>query len=352
MSIFDKMQELAGKIPGYAGYRDLESRRASDRALRESTATAFQSQLQRLGRVQEQAIKSGDFESVESLDEIMNRLRHLVDRLRTASEGYGGLYDEAPVREEALDRLYDFDLSFAKGVETVADQIAQMGGPTPVAEVLPSLLQTLDDLHNQLGERQALIERPHEMRPGPRTHDAPTPAPYDDSTPAWTPPASASGGESVQSVGPRTEQGWSPAAPVTQPTVETPVAAPVDEVSTQTAAAWSPAASAESPAAPLEGEGQVLAPMTGDAPAALEPPPAQSPRSLDELASPPPVTSTEVVRPDDYVEPIAQMDDAASGAFPTPRDSAPEDIEASWSPATDAENRTDSGEAPHSETWR
>jgi hypothetical protein len=153
MNLEDKIRELKNKIPGFS----LEARREADKELRMATAAAFVSQVSRLTRVQEQAMKEGDFDILESLDRIITRLQHLGDRIRTASYGYTGLFDDDKVDDEVLDRFYDFDLQIANGVEQVGDLIAQLGNREQRSEVLETLRMKIDDLHDAFGSRSDLI---------------------------------------------------------------------------------------------------------------------------------------------------------------------------------------------------
>ncbi len=104
------MKSLADKIPGYRGYAEKEARREADKELRTATAAAFASQVTRITRVQEQMINQGDFERVDDLDRSIGALQHLADRIRTASYGFTGFFDDDKVDEVVLDRLYAFDL--------------------------------------------------------------------------------------------------------------------------------------------------------------------------------------------------------------------------------------------------
>lgn len=172
-SIAEKLKELSEKIPVYRGYADLEARRESDRELRDAAAAAFSSQVTRITRVQEQAINGGDFDTVDSLDEIINRMQHLVDRLRSASYGYTGLFDEDQVDAEVLDRLYSFDLQITRGVEKVGDLIAQLGGVSVSSEVIGQLRDLLDQLHLNFDRRRELITNPRGSAPESPVRDEP-----------------------------------------------------------------------------------------------------------------------------------------------------------------------------------
>jgi hypothetical protein len=157
MSLARSLQELMKKIPGYRGYAERESRRQADKELRDATAAAYSSQVTRITRVQEQFIDAGDFTTVEKLDAVISRLQHLADRIRTASYGFTGLFDNDQVDETVLDRLYAFDLEVANGIERIADLIAQLGLRERTGELIEELRAELDRLHDTFGQRSHLI---------------------------------------------------------------------------------------------------------------------------------------------------------------------------------------------------
>lgn len=163
----NKLGELMQKIPGYGGYIKREKIRDEDRKLRDAIADAFASQVVRITRVQEQMLKQGDLENLESLDGIIGRLQHLADRIRTATYGFEGfsLYDETPIDETVLNALYDYDFTLTKGVEEMADLIAQMGAKENPAQYVALLDEKVDALHAAFDGRAQVIENPLAVAP-------------------------------------------------------------------------------------------------------------------------------------------------------------------------------------------
>lgn len=148
-----KLESLMDKIPGYGGYLRRETRRDSDKKLRVSIANAFSSQANRLNLVLEQLLMRGDLDSMEALDDIITRLQHLSDRLRTATYGFSGLFDQDKVDEAALDRMYLFDLELTEGVEKTGDLIAQLGIYKDRVNMIEQLRLKVEALHASFDQR-------------------------------------------------------------------------------------------------------------------------------------------------------------------------------------------------------
>ncbi len=121
-----ELEKLLGKIPGYKGYKDKEMRRESDKLLRETVATQMEAQRQRMDDLQRQLITAGRFEYLDEMGNAATKLQTFIDRVRKAAYGYAGLFDAVRVREEELDRLYDFDtklLEYAERLSTALDNL-------------------------------------------------------------------------------------------------------------------------------------------------------------------------------------------------------------------------------------
>jgi hypothetical protein len=179
-----RIENLMNKVPGYKGYAEREYRREADRELRGAIAAAFESQVTRITRLQERLINRGEFAATEVLDDVIGRLQHLVNRLRTASYGYTGFFDRTDTLDLAqLDRLYSFDLEMANGVDAVGSLINELSEGRDVAKTAEELMEKLDELHRTFDQRAHTINTfPGQVGQAPplseeerRDLDSPTP---------------------------------------------------------------------------------------------------------------------------------------------------------------------------------
>jgi hypothetical protein len=121
------LERLLKKVPGYSGYKDKELRREADRLLRVAVAAQLDDQRRRLSELQMQLINQAQIEYVDDLERAVMKLQILIDRLKTASYGYAGLFDAVKVKEDQLDALYDFDnqmLDFVDDIAADVDKVA------------------------------------------------------------------------------------------------------------------------------------------------------------------------------------------------------------------------------------
>ena len=154
----NKLEELISRVPGFAGYKQKEQRREADKLLRLYVARQYEEQLTRLSNVQYAMASQGRLKAMSTLERGVTKLQLLIDRIKTASYGYAGLFDAIKVDEGALDRLYDFDQAMLEGVDKIAadldrlDEAAQAEAAT-LTEA-GQLIADLEALNNTFSRRQ------------------------------------------------------------------------------------------------------------------------------------------------------------------------------------------------------
>ncbi len=151
------LEKLIGSIPGYKGYKERELRREADRLLRTHLAGRFDEERRRLVGVMGQLTNAGRLSELGALEQANLRLQRLVDRLRTAAYGYGGLFDALKIQQAQLDALYEYDASLAMGVDRVAELVGAVEGLAgkgeSTAAEATALLGALEELNNTFGRR-------------------------------------------------------------------------------------------------------------------------------------------------------------------------------------------------------
>lgn len=130
-----KIRSTLDSIPGYRGYRSLEDRRDDDRRLRETIASEISSSAATLTRAGAEMVAKRQLQQVSSVERLVADTRHLSDRVRTATYGYGGLFSTRDVGANVLDQIHLFDQAFLteSGVlQDIASRIQGAAeGPSP-----------------------------------------------------------------------------------------------------------------------------------------------------------------------------------------------------------------------------
>jgi len=161
------LERLADKIPGYAGYVAKERRRDVDKMHREHLAERLRSAKQPLTDVMRELSSTGRLFEVGPVDRVLKKLDQVENRIRFASYGYAGFFDERKIEETQLDRIYQFDLSLVEKVEEFERLARELSSKAGTAEGLKAAAaeveRAADDLNHTFDERYRAIEN---FRPG------------------------------------------------------------------------------------------------------------------------------------------------------------------------------------------
>jgi hypothetical protein len=119
----DPIKQLIGKIPGFKGYVERGDRRMSDKILRETVAKEYEAQYQRISSLQRDLISSGGLAYIDDLENAAIKVRQFIDRIKTASYGYAGIFDAIKIREEELANIYQYDLTLLEHADVISGAI-------------------------------------------------------------------------------------------------------------------------------------------------------------------------------------------------------------------------------------
>lgn len=141
----DFFKKILSKVPGFNGYIERQNRRASDKLLRETVAGRFEELWQRISGLQRDLISHGDIAYVDDLEGAAIKLRQFIDRVRTASYGYSGLFDAVKINEAELARVYQYDYAMLELVDEVGHGIDNVEASIGT-DGLPAALRNLTNL--------------------------------------------------------------------------------------------------------------------------------------------------------------------------------------------------------------
>lgn len=131
-----RAQALLDQIPGYRGYRLKEQRRDADRRVREAVAQAYETELARVERIGRDLAKARRISDVGPVEDVSQRIRHMINRVRAETPGYGGLFSDNPIDGVALDQLRLFDESLMQGVVNLRAEVDALERASTAGEAL------------------------------------------------------------------------------------------------------------------------------------------------------------------------------------------------------------------------
>lgn len=157
------IERLISGLPGIKGYRNKELRREADRALRQQLAGALTEQRQALFAVQKTLLAGGGLQWMDDVDRCVTQLQTLIDRVKSASDGYAGFFDAQKIQEAQLEALHRFDVGMLTRVGEVETTISQLAGAVAEKEkigpAVANLTQLIAELNNAFSRRVQAISQ-------------------------------------------------------------------------------------------------------------------------------------------------------------------------------------------------
>jgi hypothetical protein len=154
----DFIKKILAKIPGFKGYIERGDRRMSDKILRESVANEFETLYQKISGLQRDLISQDGIAYIDDLEAAAIKLRQFIDRTRTASYGYAGIFDAIKIKEEELTRVYEYDATLlamsdevGSAIDNVETSMGTDGLPAAIKH-LTNLAQAALDAFNKRSE--------------------------------------------------------------------------------------------------------------------------------------------------------------------------------------------------------
>ena len=155
-------QQTLSEIPSYSGYRQKEDRRDEDKRVRDQVAAKYRSEGRRVERIAGELADQRRIGDIKPVDDLAKAIQHLVDRVKTATYGYGGIFGSNDVDLAAIDQLRAFDLGLLDGIARLDASVAALeqahasGGdlaaPAKAGLVVVRSLQDQFDLRGEVVE--------------------------------------------------------------------------------------------------------------------------------------------------------------------------------------------------------
>jgi hypothetical protein len=103
-------------------------------------------------------LSNGGLRGLADIDQVIQKLQTLTDRIRTASYGYAGLFDAVKIGETQLTALHQFDTALATEVSKISEAVTHLQSAVTNKEAVQPLLQevagvvtAMDTLFNRRG---------------------------------------------------------------------------------------------------------------------------------------------------------------------------------------------------------
>ena len=157
----DFIKKILAKIPGFKGYIERGDRRMSDKLLRDSIANEFETLYQRISSLQRDLLNQGGIQYIDDLEAAALKLRQFIDRVKTASYGYAGIFDAIKIKEEELAQVYQYDyalLALADDVRTAIDNVETSMGTEGLEAAIRHLISVSQQCVDAFNKRSEVLK--------------------------------------------------------------------------------------------------------------------------------------------------------------------------------------------------
>lgn len=151
------LERLVNKIPGLRSYQERETRREVDKMQRDWLAAEVDRARQGVQRKVRKWTRAGQLEILDVASSLEKLLDRFANRIRHADYGYTGFFDAVKIREDELERLYEFDLRLSDTVEALAARIEALPDQD-AGDPLDELLSAAEEADRAFDQRSTVFE--------------------------------------------------------------------------------------------------------------------------------------------------------------------------------------------------
>jgi len=151
------LEKIAFFIPVYHGYREREDRREADKVLRDFLAKKLKDVKKEFKEAYRDAMAADMSGLSGKLDSAIALFDKLEAKITHADYGYASFWGALKIREEELDRMYDFDNLLVKQPEELGKKVAGVADAI-VSENIKSTEKALGNLIKELRQLDKIFD--------------------------------------------------------------------------------------------------------------------------------------------------------------------------------------------------
>ena len=149
MSVAEKLERLAHRIPGVAGYLDKEKSRATDATVRTRLVEELEGCKRKVEAEQRRLTEARALDGLADLGRLTAKLDKIANQVRYASRGYRGFFDNYKLTQEKLDQLYDFDLGLFDEAEALLLEVEKLSATREAVGTIDAALDRFEATFSQ-----------------------------------------------------------------------------------------------------------------------------------------------------------------------------------------------------------
>jgi hypothetical protein len=151
-----KKLELA--IPGFRGYRKREDLRIADSLLRKQLANNLGKIREKMELARQDLTKKMEMDLIDNMAQLMNNITSTENRVRHAEQGYSGISADFNVREDELNKIYEWDLNLLSDLENLSNSASSLQS-TIITGNTTDINQKINEVESEIREFNSLFDK-------------------------------------------------------------------------------------------------------------------------------------------------------------------------------------------------
>jgi hypothetical protein len=158
------LKKIQSFIPGFRGYRRTEDLRDADRMLRTQLADKLSKQRRGLEECRGMLVSSYGSKELDSIGGLINQFKKVEGVVTHAEMGYSGIAADVQIKEDELNRVYEFDAAMIDHIAAISASIDSLKNSLMAADEMTShkdimnIKARINDFEDQFDRRMNVIQ--------------------------------------------------------------------------------------------------------------------------------------------------------------------------------------------------
>lgn len=155
------LEKIKRYIPGYDGYVNKDNARELDTMVRNQLAVKLEENKTRIKNAVSSLSKNGRLFETTDIDKIDKKNENCIGQFKSAARGYSGAFDVVKIKEDKLNRIYEFDEGLLSDVTNVNALFSALennaAANLDVSADVAKVSAALDELLRKFQERENIL---------------------------------------------------------------------------------------------------------------------------------------------------------------------------------------------------
>lgn len=158
------LKKIQNVIPGFRGYRRREDLRDADRMLRAQVSEKLGVERRGLEECRSMLIQSFSMKEIDIVGGLINQFKKVEGLVAHAETGYSGISADIQIKEDEMDRLYEFDAAMLDHIAAINASIESLKNSIMAADEatshkdLMNIKARIMDFEDQFTRRMNVIQ--------------------------------------------------------------------------------------------------------------------------------------------------------------------------------------------------